>query len=150
MGEFTFYRQARADGGIRTGLECGAETIWETFENEAPEEHSDPALEWFVDVRGKGADVPGNSAALVEWLHARSPRISARLRELAQHFELGADREMWPVSHDVSGMPPGTEVTIVVNASRRTVARDVGRILRGMARKWRTWFRGIAVESPTV
>jgi len=56
MPTITFYRQARRDGGIRTGIEIDQNTVLMRFDRGRKE--SDPALLWCVDVRCSGARLP--------------------------------------------------------------------------------------------
>ena len=55
MSTIVFFRQARIDGGIHTGVDVNG-TGWE-FYDAGSDEH-DPALVWYVDLRRKGTTCP--------------------------------------------------------------------------------------------
>ena len=66
MPNLTFYRQARIDGGIRTGIELDEDAVFEHFEEGGPE--LDPTLLWYVDLRCQGPGLPDEPRKAREWL----------------------------------------------------------------------------------
>ena len=100
MKTIDFYRQARVDGGERTGVEVNGETVLEQFEPGDKEE--DAALLWFVDVRCAGDSLPGEAESVREWLLEKGSIIQTRLREIANELPAGIDFSE-PISRDVPG-----------------------------------------------
>lgn len=130
VAEFTFFQQQRQDGGIRTGLDILGTTVWQTFRPGADVESEDPALRWFVDIRGEGEPIPADRDEMREWLLQHLSVIETGLERLAERFEVGFDTETWPISWEVPGAPDEARLEIVISATRRTAAVEIGQVLR--------------------
>ena len=126
MKTIDFYRQARVDGGERTGVEVNGETVLEQFEPGDKEE--DAALLWFVDVRCAGDSLPGEAEAVREWLLEKGSIIQTRLREIANELPAGIDFSE-PISRDVPDVGRGVSIKIFCSAIRRLHARDMAKAL---------------------
>src|SRR3989442_641927 len=96
MSTIVFYRQARRDGGVRTGIEIDQNTVLARFDRGAGEE--DPAVEWYLDVRCRGPRLPREPQAAREWLISHERRITALLRSMAEEVPLGMDASDWPLT----------------------------------------------------
>lgn len=129
MAEITFYRQVRKDGGIRTGIELGSDSVFSSFEPGLTD--SDPALVWYVDVRCSGPTLPADREGARQWLLRHSTELGAVLGKAADQIPAGYDPVEWPLQ--VSGRVDGADVTVVTSAVRRTEARDLASILRELA-----------------
>lgn len=134
MPKFTFFRQARNDGGIRTGIDLEGTTCWERFDQGHGED--DPALLWFVDLRGKGDQVPPDCDALRSWLLDNAAIIREGFGKFADEFQIGFDHDFWPGQWAVPNAPPGVDLKIVVSAIRRLDARELSRVLSELAENW--------------
>jgi hypothetical protein len=133
MSAISFYRQARRDGGIRTGITIDADTVLHRYENGGND--SDPALVWFVDVRCEGRRLPTEPEPAREWFLSHAQLIKAALRASAEELRAGIDIGSWPLERSISG-PRGVRMRIVCSAVRRLEALDIARILHDIADHW--------------
>lgn len=131
MPQITFYRQERADGGTRTGIDVEGYTVLEWFK-EGPDE-GDPALVWYLDVRCIGETLPTSPDEARHWFLARSRLIRDALDSLAADLGTGIDVGPWPVQRQISGAPPGVEMMVVCSAVRRPVALSIAQVVRDLA-----------------
>ena len=134
MSSITFYRQARFDGGVRTGVEVDDDTVLARFD--AGKSEDDPILLWFVDVRCTGRNLPKNAAGACAWLIDNASVIRNGLKELAVAVAIGADSNTWPILHVVPHSPAGSKVVIAFSAANRLAVRDLPKILRDIAKRW--------------
>src|SRR5690242_3914399 len=67
FSNLVFYRQGRIDGGIHTGIDAFDTPVLQSFENEAPDDESDPVLSWYIDVRCKGRGLPTSAQEARAW-----------------------------------------------------------------------------------
>ena len=135
MTKLTFYHQARADGGKRTGIESDRDTLLHHF---APghEEH-DPALLWYVDLRCEGEGLPDTPEGARDWFVRNTDYFVAQLRAMANDgLSAGFDPDLMPLERHLADAPDGVHVTVVVSAVRRLLARDIGPRLREFADHW--------------
>src|SRR5687768_336480 len=119
--DITLYRQARADGGVRTGIDGDGATLLERFEPGADD--SDPALVWFVDVlfRDVPLEDPAPDAAR-EFLRRQGPAVTPRLVQIADdELAAGVDLQqpLWRTVPDVNGV----KAEVVASGARRLAAR---------------------------
>lgn len=145
MPYLTYYRQKRADGGIRSGVELGveleggdigSETILDRFE--MGEGDRDPALLWFVDVRCEGPGVPNDAEAARQWLLSTSPTIEDGFARFADRLRrVGSDLDDYPLqSADFPDEGDNVERRIVCSAIRRLDARGLAVILDDIRVHW--------------
>jgi hypothetical protein len=134
MPEVVFYRQCRVDGGYRTGVEVGGETVLYRFDPGGSDE--DPALEWYVDLRFSGGALPGDPMAVREWLRQSQPEIVAALNAVAEDLQTGVDPNQWPLTITIPNSPRGTSMSITCSAVRRIAGRELGRAIRTIADEW--------------
>lgn len=137
MIDFCFYRQQRADGGVRTGLDIVGRSAWEDFHAVASEDEQDPALRWYVDVRGQGDAIPADRDELRDWLLQHAGIIEPALSWLAERFAVGFDTETWPVRWEVPNAPSGASMEIVISATRRVDSLEISNVLRELGQNWR-------------
>lgn len=136
MPELTVYRQGRADGGIRTGIELDGDTIFSRFEDGGLE--PDPTLLWYVDLRCKGPGVPGDAVEAKAWLLNLEELIRDGFTRWAAEIEAGADLEFYPLQWNrFTGVPGGVEMTIVCATNRRLWALSVPSLLMDVGTHWR-------------
>ncbi len=90
MPIITFYRQARQDGGLRTGIEIDHETLVGHFED-GPGAFN-PLLTWYVDVECEGAGLPTTEAGVRDWLLSQAPTVTRGLHMVADEIGLGMTR----------------------------------------------------------
>ncbi len=134
MALLSFYRQARVDGGIRSGINADGEPVWESFEPGGSE--PDPALLWYVDVRCQGEGLPTDREAVRRWFVAQAPAIKAAFQALAEKLRVGFDDEIWPYQYVVPEPPPGTSMKIVCSAVQSLELGTLSRVLRNVAENW--------------
>src|SRR4051794_10597769 len=99
MASITFYRQARKDGGIRTGVDVDDNVVLQRFE--AGSSDGDPSIVWYVDVRCSGRGLPATAVAARQWLLRNRPTVRRLLISLAEALPLGVDPGSWPVRKSV-------------------------------------------------
>lgn len=134
MSTLTFYRQARRDGGVRTGIEINSNTVLARFEQGS--EDGDPALVWYVDVRCEGARLPAEPEAARAWFIRNESAITRLLEALADEVPSGIDPGDWPLrkEHQLS---TGVRVTVACSAMRRVEGQQIAQVLRDIAANWR-------------
>lgn len=134
MSKIVFFRQSRADGGVRTGLDIDEETILQRFEDGTGE--VDPVLTWFVDLRCEGVSLPHETEKAYQWLLAHSTVITDGFLALANVLDLGLDTDVYPLSWDIPNPPAGVRMSIVCSAMRKSSGRRMKSILREVAEHW--------------
>ena len=134
MSTITFYRQARRDGGVRTGIEIDNDTVLARFERGGQE--SDPALVWYVDVRLQGKRLPTDPEAARSWLLRHGKSVARILRQMADEVPLGIDPGDWPLRKTGRVDASGVKVTVSCSAMRRVDAQSISNELRDIAQHW--------------
>jgi hypothetical protein len=132
MPTITFFRQARRDGGIRTGIDIDNQTVLSCFEGA---EEDDPALVWFVDVRCSGQRLPRDVEEARRWLERHEAQIAGVLEALAKRLPEGLDPSEWPLKL-TKRLTGQVSVTVACSAVRRVEARKLDQILRDIAKHW--------------
>lgn len=148
MAHFTFYRQMRVDGGVRTGLETSSGVELETFEPGSDDD--DPALLWWVDLRGQGVGIPQEPDLLREWLTARGPEIRDALYQSAERLAAGVDHGSWPFQVGFPQLWPGVDLTVAGSALRRIDAMTIAETLRDLGCQWQSLLARLAPEAVSV
>jgi hypothetical protein len=141
MPDITFYRQARADGGVRTGIEIDNQTVLSRFEEGVSDE--DPSIVWYVDVRFRGTSLPRNALAAREFLIENEKTVRRLLSDLAETIPAGIDPGAWPIRRE---MKIGSKIKVEVASSavRRYEASRLADTLRDLAAHWRELVEGLA------
>ena len=136
MPKFSVYRQERNDGGSRIGISFDDESDWQMFEPGPTDD--DPTLRWYVDVRGEGDGVPGDSADLYDWLCGVeiAELVRTEACTFAAQLATGIDQAAWPVRHVVANPPEGMRLSLVTSAVRRIDAVEIADIVRRFAEDW--------------
>lgn len=132
MPTITFFRQARRDGGVRTGIDIDDRTVLSRFEPGRRAE--DPALLWYVDVRCEGPRLPRDVQAAREWLIRHEPQVRQALETLAGQVPDGLDPTEWPLK--TTKRLSGATITVACSAVRRVEARDIATTLQDVAARW--------------
>lgn len=143
MSTVLFYRQARRDGGYRTGIDVDGEPMLHRFEE--GRDDSDPVLLWFVDLSLEGAALPVDAEAVRDWLLLQKPEIVKALSEFATELDAGVDVDIRPVSMEFSSLIRGVRLRITTAAARRTVARQLGLHVRQLGRRWASIIQALHV-----
>lgn len=133
MPALSFYRQARADGGVRTGINVEGDLLLESFEPGGSE--PDPALLWYVEIRCNGTALPTDREAVRQWFREQESSLKRALLALAEKLEVGSD-ETWPYQYAVPDGPTGTTVKIVCSAVRGLELGTLASVLRDIAKSW--------------
>jgi hypothetical protein len=130
MATFSVYEQERSDGGVRAGISLNDEPCWQAFEPGSSDD--DPALRWYIDVRGEGDAVPEDPVDLHEWLGSAelAQAIQAAANALADRIAAGIDQGGWPVRHQVSNIPEDLRLWLVTSAVRRVDSLEIAQQVR--------------------
>ena len=132
---FNLYRQKRQDGGVRTGLECDDGSILQSFQPVDGED--DPALLWYVDLRGQiAADL--DASQVRDWLRSHGATFQSGLQHLAERFSAGIDLNAfdWPFRERLPIDVPDATIDVVFSAIRRLDALEIGDNLNALADNW--------------
>ncbi len=105
MSSIVFFRQARMDGGIRTGIDVDG-AGWEYYEGGS--EEYDPALIWYVDLRAQGDHLPGSLEDARQWLLDQESLVNATYQQLVERLEVGMDPDVWPLKVENVQTFPGS------------------------------------------
>jgi hypothetical protein len=138
-----FYRQAREDGGVRTGIELGGSRIFERFE--APTEEYDPSLIWSIELRFRGESVPHSAEEARSWLLGQSEVVEEGLDRYAEHLRAGSDPTGdYPLTwSDFRQLPGDLTVEVACTAQRRVDALQLGSYLRSVAKNWESFVESL-------
>jgi hypothetical protein len=136
MTEITFFRQKRFDGGVRTGIDVMGETLLQEF---VPGNLDfDSALLWYIDLRCKGQNIPGDPELVRSWFIRRSEFFKRELIKIAnESLCVGFDADLFPYQNRLTDSE-GTEIRVVITAIRRITALDLAEELRCLATEWDT------------
>lgn len=135
MSRLTFFQQARADGGMRTGVELDGALLLHRFDEGTADD--DPGLTWFIDVSFEGQRLPHESEPAREFLLARESEIAAALTQLSGEISTtGIDAGAWPLHRRTSVPPDGVSMTLTCSAIRRLEGREIAGKLSDLARDW--------------
>jgi hypothetical protein len=145
MKTINFYRQARVDGGRRTGVEIDGETVLERFER--GNEPEDATLLWFVDIRCSGGNLPDEAEASREWLLSMAPIISNGVRDVAKELRAGIDFSS-PISREIPNVGKGLTVQIFCSAIRRLQALQIAKVLDEISAHWTEFLHQLEVLEP--
>jgi len=136
MSNIVFFRQARMDGGIRTGIDVDG-TGWEYYEG-GSDEH-DPALVWYLDLRAQGDDLPDNLDDARQWLLDQESLVTATYRKLAERLEVGMDPDVWPLTVENVQTTSRVSLAAVCSCMRRVSARQMSRTVQEIAEHWKEY-----------
>jgi len=136
MSTIVFFRQARVDCGIHTGIDVNG-TGWEYYEPGSDER--DPALVWYVDLRAQGVDLPDSPEDARQWLLENEPLVIATYRQLAERLEVGIDPDMWPLQVENAQTPAGVSITAVCYCMSRISARQMRQTVQEIGEHWREY-----------
>ena len=134
MTTITFYRQARRDGGIRTGIEINGNTALSRFDDGTAD--SDPALLWYVDVKCSGKSLPVDPEEARGFLIRHETQIRQAISGLADEIPAGVDPDAWPVRRTARAKA-GFTIEVACSAVRRLEAVEIAQRLREVAMQWR-------------
>lgn len=138
MPNIVFYRQARVDGGVRTGIEVDGAGI-ESYEDGSAEH--DPALIWYVDLRIQGDDLPEDPEDARQWLLDRKALVARVYRRLAQRLEVGMDPDIWPLQVKADDAPPGVQILAVCSCMSRISVRQMSKTVLEVAEHWKQYLQ---------
>lgn len=121
----TFFRQKRADGGLRTGIMLGESTVLGRFEG--GEEDYNPTLLWSIDLRCRGASLPSTTEEARRWLLDHEEIIREGFARFAEELGAGIDPTGAYLLEWKAFPKPvnGVDMRIVCGALRRYDARSL-------------------------
>jgi hypothetical protein len=108
MSTIVFFRQARVDRGIHTGIDVNG-TGWEYYD--AGSDQHDP-------------DSPEDAR---QWLLENELLVTATYRQLAERLEVGMDPDVWPLQVENPQPPAGVSLAAVCCCTRRVSARQMNK-----------------------
>jgi hypothetical protein len=146
MPVITFYRQARQDGGIRTGIEIDRDVIFGRYEP-GPDEDK-PLLTWYVDVDCQGESLPFRPDVVRQWLLDNSAPIRRGLEAIAEEIASGLDLHLGVQEREIPGAPGGVKVTVSYTAIRRFEAQRLAQVVRDFAEHWDDRIRNLPETLP--
>lgn len=130
-----FYRQARYDGGVRTGIGIDEQPVLHEFQ--AGGDESDPALLWYVDLALEGRSLPEDAEEARSWLIQHAEPIQESLRTASRRLEIGLDdTAQWPYRLPMTGLPRGIRGEIRVSAIRALAEGELAAGLAALADDW--------------
>jgi hypothetical protein len=133
MHTIVLYRQARVDGGVRTGISVNDETVLHEFK---PGKNDDnPALLWFVDVRFRGKGLPTSPDEVREFLIEAATHVKEALLAAADDLGVGLDSDVLPYVRETE-LERGITLKIVCSANRRTSGLQMAKHVRQIASRW--------------
>lgn len=142
MAKITFYRQKRIDGGLRSGISVGDETVLGLFEPGPTD--NDPALLWYVDLRCEGARLPTDPKEAREWLLRHEDVIRAGFADCARECSAGIDPDIYPrLWSDFASTPKDIRMVIALSAVRRVDAREISKVLQDIGSHWGHYIRAL-------
>lgn len=145
MSTIVFFRQARIDGGIHTGIDVNG-TGWEYYDT-GSDEH-DPALVWYVDLRAQGDDLPDSPEDVCQWLLENESLVTATYQRLAERLEVGMDPDVWPLQVENSQSPVGVSLVAVCCCMRRVSARQMSKTVQEIVGQWKEYLDRLPQAQP--
>lgn len=147
MTKLTFYRQLRADGGVRTGVKLDEVTVLGSFEE--GEADPDPALIWFVDLRCRGDGLPADPEDARDWLLDQAGIIREGFAACARDHRDGIDPDIYPLVWDkFPSAPEGVRMEIISTAARHDAARKLADVLNDLGAHWENYVESLAILDP--
>ncbi len=134
MTTITFFQQARADGGMRTGIDVDRETALEWFKE--PKGESNPVLLWFIDVRLSGKGLPADGEEARAWLIEAAAELRPVLLGAADELQAGLDEDVIPFEYEAPTAVQGARVRIVCAVHGRVHGLQIAKELRRIAKDW--------------
>jgi hypothetical protein len=144
MSNINFYRQARYDGGMRTGVEIDGETVLERFEQGNPPENN--ALLWYVGIRCSGNALPTEAKAAREWLLENASSLQQGIRAVADDLRAGIDSAL-PISRPICNVA-GVTVQLSCTAIRRFEAVQIANTLNEVSSHWEEFLKSLELTEP--
>lgn len=146
MSVLKFFKNARNDGGVRTGIALDDEVVLEDFkEGREP----DPALLWYVDLVFESDNIPSDIEEIRAWLLAQRPWVATALEEISSKLEIGIDQDWSPFSYVLGHAPRGVKATLTGAAMRRVRVVDFAEHLRGIKEQWTRELRRLKNPAPS-
>ncbi len=137
MSKVRFYRQARCDGGVRTGIGIDDQPVLHEFRR--GNDDSDPALLWYVDLALEGKGLPTEAEEARAWLLEHADAITTSLRAAAQRLEIGLDDSVeWPYRIELTSLPRGIRGEIRISGVRGLAEGELAGHLIELAETWQS------------
>jgi hypothetical protein len=146
MNKLTFYRQQRFDGGVRNGVDFNGVSLLESFDS-GTGDVEDPALEWFIDIRFRGNNLPHEPEAAREWLVSVGDVVRTTLELVADRLQIGLDDHAMPDETVAPDMIPGAELRIVVSCTNRATGQNIAHSIRDLRENWQQYLAQLQDES---
>ncbi|HJT35852.1 MAG TPA: hypothetical protein VJ783_27740 [Pirellulales bacterium] len=147
MQSLSFYRQARIDGGVRTGVDWGDTSLLHFFEPGNDDE--DPVLNWAIDLVFESRKLPLDPEEARQWLIAREKEVVAALLKVSEELKVGIDASAWPLHLPLLGLPRGIKGKVICIARRREDGRQISTHVRQLARSWKSVIGSLPAEMET-
>jgi hypothetical protein len=145
MSTIVFFRQARIDGGIRTGIDANGAGL--EYYDGGSDDH-DPALIWYVDLRAQGDDLPDSPEEARQWLLDNASLVTATYRLLTERLEVGMDPDVWPLQAENAQAPAGVSLVAVCSCMQRVSARQMSKTVLEIAEHWKDYLDRLPQVQP--
>lgn len=146
MDKLTFYRQQRFDGGVRNGVDYNGASLLESFES-GTGEHEDPALDWFIDIRFSGLNLPHEPETARKWLASVEDAVRMTLELVANRLQIGLDDHAMPDETVAPDSIEGVEMRVVVSCTNRTTGQNIAHSIRDLKENWHHYLAQLQDES---
>lgn len=131
MPAITLYRQARFDGGVRTGIDIDGNSVLMDYSEGDSDDN--PALLWYIDLRCEGETLPADPEEARKWLRRAAPAFKSALIAAADELRVGFDPEFHPFRRGIQLPQADAHAEIVVSAIRIIDGRKAAELLRAFA-----------------
>jgi hypothetical protein len=143
MPSVTFFRNARRDGEIHSGVSLDDDLILESWKNQA--EDRDPVLDWFVEFEIDSPEAPASVDHIRAWLPKQAAAIDEALASAARELEVGMDGGVAPFQFRTTRQ--GAAIEVRGAASRRVRSTDIARHVEELRAGWRTDLMEMSVSN---
>ena len=143
MPRVTFFRNARRDGEIHSGVSLEDDLILESWKNQA--EDRDPVLDWFVEFEIDNPEAPASADDIRAWLPKQSAEIDEALALASRELDVGMDGGVAPFQFRTTRQ--GGAIEVRGAASRRVRSTDIARRVDDLRADWRTDLMGLSVST---
>jgi hypothetical protein len=147
MSELTFFRQKRFDGGVRTGVEFDGARLLRSFERGPGDLEDMPlgsGLEWYIDLRFSGPDLPKQTEAVKNWLLDQTEAIRHALSDYAALVGAGLDDEFPLESPPYKVGALDAQLRVVSSVTKRVTRLNFTEILTRFADEFPDYVRNLS------
>lgn len=148
MNKVVFFWNDRMDGGVHFGLVANDVLLFDELKDGSGE--SDPALNWFVDIKCESKSLPKGAAEIRNWILNLAPQINQALDALASKLEVGTDGDISPFSikTKVSAHPASVHIEVKGSALRTIRETQIAGHIMKVKKSWERELRRLSEVNP--